>query len=78
MANVLNMSQIKLNYIAQEILCPVVAAEGYGGQQGEGEHEAHEAVEELVETREIIDGAEEGHQEGGHYGRIKVSIMWLF
>ena len=47
----------------------MVTAEGDRGEQGEGEHEAHEAVEELVEPGEILDGAEEGHQEGGHYER---------
>ena len=55
----------------------MVTAECNGGEEGEGEHEAHEAVEELVEPGEILDGAEEGHQEGWHYGRcIYVVDIW--
>ena len=34
---------------------PVVTAECNGGEEGEGQHEAHEAVEELVEAGEILD-----------------------
>lgn len=45
-----------------------VARKGDRRNSGEGQLKAHDCVQDVVHARQVLDAAEEGQTESGHYG----------
>ena len=44
------------------------AREGEDGQEGEGQLQRHQHVQQVVQFGHIVDAREDGHEDGGHDG----------